>query len=326
MLNRRDFLKTAAAAPAAGLLSAAAGKPAGRRHIERLGRIGVALFTIPKLLDQDFAGALKLLSEIGYTEVQFFGPYPFSVPMAHERWKAISASLGLRASGFFGLSPREVRAVLDRHGLSAPAMHVDIATLRTRLGEAADAAHVLAMKYIGISSIPAAERRTLDDYKRAADEFNEIGARADKLGVRFTYHNHGYGLAELEGQIPLRVVLDRTDPELVAMEMDLFWTVAGGADPVALLDSYRGRYRLMHVKDMKQRVRFSGDGGDPSQWTELFPYIADAGSGVLDLPTILSHAKTSGVEHFFVEQDLVANPGESLRKGYRFLSSLDLQH
>jgi len=75
---------------------------------------------------------------------------------------------------------------------------------------------------------------------------------------------------------------------------------------------------------MKQRVRFTGDGGDAAQWIELFPYVTDAGSGVLDLPTILSHAKRSGVEHFFVEQDVVANPGESLRKSYQFLSSLDL--
>jgi hypothetical protein len=66
--------------------------------------------------------------------------------------------------------------------------------------------------------------------------------------VRFTYHNHGYGLIELEGQIPLRVVLDRTDPKLVVMEMDLFWTVAGGADPVELLSTYQGRYRSMHIR------------------------------------------------------------------------------
>jgi sugar phosphate isomerase/epimerase len=319
MLKRRDFLKTAAAATVAGLAGAASGRAA-----ERLGRIGVALFTIPKLLDQDFAEALKLLAGIGYKEVQFFGPYSFSAPAAHERWKSVSTSLGLKGSGFFGLSPREVRAVLDRNGLSAPAMHIDVGTLRTRLSEAADAAHALGMKYIGISSIPADQRRTLEGYKRVADEFNEIGARASKLGVRFTCHNHGYGLTELEGEIPLRVVLDRTNPKLVTMEMDLFWTVAGGGDPVELLDAYPGRYRLMHIKDMKQRVRFTGDGGDASQWMELFPYVADAGSGVLDLPTILSHAKRSGVEHFLVEQDLVANPSESLRKGYQYLSRLEL--
>jgi sugar phosphate isomerase/epimerase len=324
MLNRRDFLKTAACAASAGLVSAAPRLSAVPRHIERLSRIGVALFTIPKLLDQDFAGALKLLADIGYKEVQLFGPYPFSVPTAHERWKSVSASLGLKGSGFFGFSPREVRTILDRNGLSAPAMHVDMGTLRMRLSEAADAARVLDMKYVGISSIPADERRTLDGYKRVADEFNEIGARANKLGVRFIYHNHGYGLTELEGHIPLRLVLDRTDPKLVAMELDLFWTVAGGGDPIELLDTYRGRYRLMHIKDMKQRVRFSGDGGDASQWMELFPYMTDAGSGVLDLPTILSRGKRSGVEHFLLEQDLVANPDEALRRSYRFLSSLDL--
>jgi hypothetical protein len=87
----------------------------------------------------------------------------------------------------------KVKTVLDRNGLFADALPVDIGTLRTRLSEAADAAHVLvlAMRYIGISSIPVDERRTLDRYKRVADEFNEIGVRANTIGVRFTSHNHG---------------------------------------------------------------------------------------------------------------------------------------
>jgi sugar phosphate isomerase/epimerase len=323
MINRRSFLEAAASAVVAAPVLVERARSA-TPPVERLARLGVALFTIPKLLDQDFAGALKLLSGIGYREVQFFGPYPFSVPAAHERWKAVSASLGLRESGFFGRSPRDVRALLDASGLTAPAMHVDIGTLRTRLAESADAARALATTYVGISSIPADERRTLDGYKRIADEFNQIGARAKALGVRFAYHNHGYGLTEVEGQVPLRVVLERTDPALVWMEMDLFWTVAGGGDPVELLDTYKGRYRLMHVKDMKPRVRFSGDGGDAAQWIELFPYVTDAGSGVLDLPKILAHARRSGVEHFLVEQDLVADPDGSLRRSYRFLSGLDL--
>ncbi len=105
MLNRRDLLRTAAAGTGASLLGAAPGRSAMRRQIERTNRFGVALFTIPKLLDQDFAGALKLLADIGDKEVQFYGPYPFSVPAAHERWKSLSPSLGLKASGFFGWSP-----------------------------------------------------------------------------------------------------------------------------------------------------------------------------------------------------------------------------
>jgi len=170
-VNRRDFLRATAAA---GLVSAATGKAAAPGPVERLRRVGLQLFTIPKLLDRDFGTALKFVADIGYKEVQLFGPYPFSAPTAHERWKPVSAALGLKGSGFFGLTPREVKAVLDRNGLSAPAMHVDMDTLRTRLSEAADAAHALDMKYVGISSIPADERRTLDGYRRAADEFNQI--------------------------------------------------------------------------------------------------------------------------------------------------------
>ena len=108
------------------------------------------------------------------------------------------------------------------------------------------------------------------------------------------------------------------------MEMDINWTTAGGADPVAYLDGYPGHFRLMHVKDMTKRVRFSGDGGDPSQWEQLLPYMTTAGSGVLDLCAILSHAKRSGVRHFYVEQDLAPHGAQDLRKSYRYLAALNL--
>jgi sugar phosphate isomerase/epimerase len=75
---------------------------------------------------------------------------------------------------------------------------------------------------------------------------------------------------------------------------------------------------------MAKKVQFSGDGGDPKQWIELFPYLADAGSGVLDLKAILSHAKKSGVEHFIIERDLAPNPDESLSKAFQYVSKLDL--
>ena len=178
-------------------------------------------------------------------------------------------------------------------------MHVGLDTLRHKLGETADAAHILGQQYAGIAAIPEEERRTLDDYKRIADEFNVIGEKAKALGLRFYYHNHGYGLKEIDGIVPFDLILERTDLSLVFLEMDIFWTTAGGADPIKYLDKFAGRYKLVHVKDMKKQVRFSGDGGNPQQWIELFPQITDAGSGVLDLQTIISHAKKSGVEHFY---------------------------
>jgi sugar phosphate isomerase/epimerase len=104
--------------------------------------------------------------------------------------------------------------------------------------------------------------------------------------------------------------------------MDIYWMTAGGADPVKYLEKYKDRFRLMHVKDMTKAVKFSGDGGDPSQWIELFPYITDAGSGVLDLKKIISAAIKSGTQHFFVERDLLQNPEEALPKSYKYLAGL----
>ncbi|HEY0740216.1 MAG TPA: sugar phosphate isomerase/epimerase, partial [Chryseosolibacter sp.] len=160
------------------------------------------------------------------------------------------------------------------------------------------------------------------DYKRVADDFNKIGERAKQHDLKFAYHNHGYGFHEMEGKIPVTMLFEMTDPNSVFLELDIFWTVAGGADPVQYLEKYSGRYHLMHLKDMKEKKTFSGDGGTPQQWIEMFPYMTTAGSGVLDLKNIVQQAQASGVKHFFVEQDMVANPEIALKKSADYLKGL----
>ena len=324
MLSRRSFLTIGGAAVAglaAGCRSTAPGTGASRT---RLDRIGAQLFSLPKLLERDFDGALAMLAGLGYREVELYGPFPFSAPAAQDAWNAVTPMLGFSGSGYFGRTARQVRESLDRHGLAAPSIHADLDTLRDRTAQVGEAAHVLGHRYAGIASIPPERRRTLDDYRRMADELNAIGARARPMGFKVLYHNHGYGFTPLEGQVPIRLLMDRLDPEVVALEMDLFWTVAGGADPVELLDAYPRLYRLMHVKDMTKQARFAGDGGDPQQWVALFPFMTTAGAGVLDLPRILAHAKRNGVEHFFVEQDLAADPPAQLGASMRYLRALEL--
>lgn len=323
MLNRRRFLATTGAA-AAGLMAtraAVAAPPA----VERLGPIGVQLFSLPKLLEHNLDGALATLAALGYRELELYGPYSFSVTGAQERWKALGPQLGFTGSGLFGKRARDFRQLLDTHGLAATSAHVDLDTLHQNLEQVGEAAQVLGLRYVGLSSIPAPRRRTLDDYKRMADDFNAMGAKAAPMGFKVLYHNHGYGLAPMEGQIPFRVLMDRLDPGVVATEMDLYWTVAGGADPVELLTAYPRHYRLMHVKDMSKPVRFSGDGGDSSQWIALFPFMTTAGNGVLDLPRILAQAKRSGVAHFLVEQDNAADPPAALGASIRYLRALELE-
>jgi sugar phosphate isomerase/epimerase len=317
-MNRREFVKHSAVLSATGLLFSSE-IPGQSRLIEK---IGIQFFSLPKLLEKDFEGALKMLSKIGYREVELYGPYTFSPDAEKKEWDSITPSLGFKGSGFFGHTVTEVKSLLNQNNLTAPSMHADLDTLRSRMDKLGEAAHVLGTEFVTLPAIPEEKRKTLDDYRKMAETFNQIGEAAKKVGVKFAYHNHGYGLKEKDGQIPLKLILDGTDPSLVFLEMDLYWTTAGGADPIAYLDAYKNRYRLMHVKDMSKKVQFSGDGGDPQQWIELFPYMTTAGNGVIDLKTILPKAKENGVQHFIVEQDMVAQPEVALKKSFDYLASL----
>jgi sugar phosphate isomerase/epimerase len=97
--------------------------------------------------------------------------------------------------------------------------------------------------------------------------------------------------------------------------------VAGGADPVDYLSRYKGRYRMVHLKDMKTIHKFAGDGGTPDQWISMFQYLTYLGDGAIDVKHILSAAEQSGVEHFFVEQDKTPNPEVSLKASADYLKS-----
>jgi len=317
MLSRRKFLSNSALS-ATGLLLARDlfNTPA------LIDKIGIQFFSVPRLLDTDFAGTVKMLAGMGYKKVELYGPYPFSTDAAKKSWDAITPSLGFKGSGYFGHTATEVKKILDDNDLAITSIHTDLDTLQKNMNQLGEAARVLGYEYAGLPAIPEEKRKTLDDYKRLADDFNKIGEAAKKAGIKFAYHNHGYGLHEMNGQIPLNIILDGTDPSLVFFEMDLYWTTAGGADPISLLEKYKDRYHLMHIKDMKKKVTFAGDGGNPSQWIELFPFMTSAGSGVLDLKNILTKAKESGVKHFYVEQDMVADPQVALKKSFDYLASL----
>ncbi len=316
-MKRRDFLATSTAALAAfGALPALA-------RCEQI-KVGVQLFSLPKMLEKDFRKAIAYLAQLHYSELEFYGPYTFSAPEQIAGWKAITPQLGFSGSGFFGLSLSEVQSVLKQHRMTVPSMHTDLETLGQHMGPLSEAAQALGATYVTLPAIPEEKRKTLDDYKRIATTFNEIGAQAKSRGVKFAYHNHGYGLHKMEGRIPFELILEQTDPALVFLELDTFWTTAGGGDPVAYLKNHPGRYKLIHLKDMKALQRFSGDGGNPGQWIELFPNMTSVGDGVLDMKRIVAQARLSGVEHFFVEQDMVANPHVALRRSADFLSRICL--
>jgi sugar phosphate isomerase/epimerase len=313
-MNRRDFLTVASMACAAGAFAPVLAQ--GRKSL------GVQLFSVPKMLAADFPGTLAFLARLGYTEVEFFGPYDFSTPAALAFWKSLEPMLGFSGSGFYGRSTQEVRSTLEQNKLTAPSMHTDLDTLQNRMGPLAEAAHAIGATYVVLPAIPEEKRKTVDDYKKIGEAFNSIGADALKHGVKFAYHNHGYGWHPVDGQIPMQVLLHATDPKKVFLEMDIFWTTAAGADPIQLLKDYPHRYKMMHLKDMKQLRRFKGGDTTISEMMELVPDMTSAGDGVLDLKGIVAQAKRSGVEHLFLEQDRVANPQVDLKRSADYLLQL----
>jgi sugar phosphate isomerase/epimerase len=316
-MNRRQFIASSALTTSALLVGQKAFSATAL-----LKNVGIGLFSLPKMLEKDFGMGIHLLAEMGYREAEMYGPYSFSAKAAKDQWATVTTQLGFSGSGFFGKSIKEVQSVFKQNKIKVPSIHTDLETLRHNMSQLGEAAQAIGFTYVVLPAIPPENRKTLDDYKRISEEFNQIGEQAKKSGLRFAYHNHGYGLQQMEGQVPLQLILEKTDPSLVFLEMDLYWTVAGGADPIEYLQKYPNRYVMMHVKNMKKKVRFSGDGSDPAQWIELFPFMATADDGVLDLKSILSTAQKSGVKHFFVEQDMVKDPEIALKKSIDYLKSL----
>lgn len=321
-MKRATFLKTTTAASLGTALLPHQSMAKQLLETGLVDSIGIQLFSLPKTLEANFESGMRMLAKMGYSEIELYGPFSFSSQMAKEGWKAVTPMLGFSGSGFFGRKANEVKALFNDLGLKIPSVHTDLDTLENHIENFAESAEILGFEYVVLPAIPDDRRKTMDDYKRMADTFNTIGANAKKLGLKFGYHNHGYGLNMVDGSIPFEVMMDNTDPDSVFLEMDIFWTIAGKADPIHYLEKYSGRYHCMHLKDMKENKTFSGDGGDASQWVALFPNMASAGDGVVDFKSLLKVAKANGVKHFFVEQDMVQNPELALKKSFDHLNAL----
>jgi sugar phosphate isomerase/epimerase len=292
LTNRRRFLATLVANIAGGrsalaviaagsAADCAAARPWGRRSEERLERIGLQLYTVRDALAKDFDGTLARIAAIGYRDVEF--------------------------AGYVGRRPEEVSATLERHGLRAPSAHIPLDDLRNRWSAVVDAAHVIDHDFVVVPWLAEQERRTITDYERLAEFLNRAGRAARQADLRLAYHNHDFEFTPLGGRIPYDLLLDRTDPEAVEFEMDLYWVTKAGHDPVAYFDRYPDRFPLVHVKD---------SAGPPAH------RMTEVGRGTIDFRRILAQRKQAGIEHAFVELDESADPLDSIRVSYEYLSRL----
>ena len=154
---------------------------------DALNSIGVQLFSFPKLLEKDFNAGIKMVSEMGYKEIEMFGPFNFSVEAAKKRWKSITPMLGFNGSGYFGHTLKEIKTILDEHNIKVTSIHSDMDTMQTRMEEIAKESEQLGFEYVVLPAIPEEKRQTLDDYKRVVEEFNEIGHSGEEQFGAFSY-------------------------------------------------------------------------------------------------------------------------------------------
>ena len=329
MLNRRQFLqRTGTATLGAFAVSPFAAFPHQPRPA-RMQPVGVQLYTLLRPLQEDFTGTLETIAEIGYGELEFAGPYAFSPEAVKDAWQAMADMMGLTDSGYYGHTPAELRTLLDDLGLTAPSAHIALGTVKENLDGAIEAAHAVGHRYLVCPFLPPEARQSLDDYKRLAETFNEAGQRCREAELRFAYHNHCLEFGELGGRLPYDVLLEATDPDLVQMELDLFWITVAGFDPVDYFERYPGRFPLVHVKDLAEPMTLENEVRltlfeDPPRLMDVMAHLADAGQGVLDFPRLFAHAEAAGIQHAFVEPDMAEDPLASIRTSYAYVEGLDV--
>ena len=321
-MNRKDFIGSLAFLTASlGISNSVFAKIL---NLKKITNVGVQLWTMPKLLESNFEQNIKKLADIGIKELELYGPFPFSDEREKVKWNYLASQLGFSASGYFENTPEHFLEILNQYQLKVPSIHTDLFTLENNMSSLAKATRQLNTSYVVLPAIPEDLRPDLKGYESMSKRFNEIGRTAKEEGISFAYHNHGYGLQSVDGIVPLDLILKETDPNLVFFEMDVFWTIAGKANPIQLLSDNKGRYKMLHLKDMKTLTYFKGNGSNPAEWIELFPLLVPAGEGVLPLVDILKTADQTGVEHYFIEHDWAPSPLENISSAYSFITNVEV--
>ena len=215
-----------------------------------------------------------------------------------------------------GLPPTEFKAQLDTRGLVAIGKHFPFEKLRDDIAGVIAEAKALGMPYVGCAWIPHKGAFDEKQCRAAAAVFNKAGAALAKKGMKFYYHNHGYEFVKHGDGTLFDVLAAATDPKTVFFQMDVMWTVFPAQDPARLLETYPGRWLLMHLKDLRKGVPT----GSLSGHTELTNDVA-LGTGQVNWPALFTAAQKVGVKNYYIE-DESPSAVEQIPQSLRYLESL----
>ncbi len=284
MINRRTFLTQAGLIGAGVALLPNLSLAAGKRVA------GIQLYTLRDQLPKDVRGVIAKVAKAGYKEVEVFG---YS-----------------KQNGFWGLKPAEFKKLLDQHGLKSPSGHYGMDMLLAEgkfdeLDDAIAAGKILGHQYITMPYVDEKFRKTGADLKNVATKLNMAAKRVKAAGLKMAYHNHNFEFMPVDGTTLYEVLLKETDPAMVSFEMDLYWVVRAGQDPVKWFEKYPGRFAMVHVKDMDKQ--------DHKLNTEV-------GKGEVNFKQIFAKSKLAGIKHYIVEQEnFKIDPYVSITESCKYL-------
>lgn len=275
MSTRRNFIKetgllAASLALAPSLSNAFA--PAKRA-------IGIQLYSLRDIIGKDVKGVIQQVAKAGFKEVETYGYAPVK-------------------GSFWGLSPKEFKVLLDANGLYSPSGHFSFDNYISSgnlddIKAYIDAANTLGSKYVVAPWLSENLRKSADDYKKVAERLNIAGELCMKSGINVGYHNHGFEFDKFGDKTGLDIILAKTDPNLVYFELDLYWAVFAGHNPIDLFKKYPRRFKMWHVKDMDKAKK---------NWN------TEIGNGSIDFKPIFAQASLSGVKHIYLEQETNYQP------------------
>ena len=283
MPSRRDFIKQSSLFTAGLMIG-----PSDIFKVKK--SVGVQLYTLRNDIAKDAKGTIQKVAALGYKEVETFG---------------------YRDGKFFGMSPSEFKSFLKSVDLKSPSGHYVpggffmAENWQEKWKPLVADAKTVGQKYVTIPYLEDTYRKSADQYKALAEKLNEAAKITKDAGLKLAYHNHDFEFKDLGGQSGFDILLKETDPKLVDFELDLFWAVKAGHNPVDLFKASPGRYAMWHVKDM--------DNSEKKTFTEV-------GNGTIDFKTIFANEKVSGMKYYFVEQDVCPGPPvESISKSIDYI-------
>lgn len=273
-INRRNFIKTSAVAAAAVTFLPKAFAFQGAYK----NKVGLQLYSLRDTIFKDPKKVIADVASYGYKELETFG---------------------YGNGKLFGLTVKDYGDHVKSLGMKTVSGHYGLDMLLNGWDKSCEDAAALGQSYVVVPWMSKESYSSLSVLKKTCETINKAAVTASKSGLKMGYHNHDFELGKVENQVILDVMLKELDPKLVSIELDLYWVVYAGADPLKYFAAYPGRFEQWHVKDMSKTDKSKN---------------ADIGTGAIDFKAIFAKAGQSGMQHFYIEQETYpVSPAESVK-------------